>query len=242
MKHSKILLSLALVGIMFPLGCMQSPKPKPAPAPVSSAAVKSASEVKLENIAYKANRGDKKAQEQLAARYASGNGVVKDDVLSEQWLLRADPKKSPTSGGNANASIQKKNAEKAAAEKEAAAKAKTSAQASAKNAGGGNTAKTAPKKTTGTSPEDTSKFHLGEKSEAQAAPASAAKTAPAASPKPKARDDFQLILRRASQGDRAALNRIRNDAETRRKFAAYAKTPEGKRNPFVREVLNRLKQ
>lgn len=237
MKHPKILLSLALAGIMFPLGCMQAPKPKLAPAPAPAAAVKSAAEVKLENIAYKANRGDKKAQEQLAARYASGNDVVKDDILSEQWLLRADPKKSPTSGGNANASIQKKNAEKAAAEKEAAAKTKTSAQASAKNASSGNAAK----KAAGNSPDATSKFYLGEKSEAQAAPA-AEKTAPAAAPKPKARDDFQLILRRASQGDRAALNKIRNDAETRRKFAAYAKTPEGKRNPFVREVLNRLKQ
>lgn len=223
MRYSKIMTGVALACLAFPLGCQQPPKKQPA----AHAPIVRKSAPTLEEIARKANRGDKQSQEQLAARYASGNEVVKDEILSEQWLLRANPKMSPTSGGNANASIQKKKEEKAAAEKQRAQKTAVAAQAQKPAA--------APTPAAASSKAATP---AAEKPAGDSAEANAPAT-PAAQPK---RDDFHLILRKASQGDRAALNKIRSDAALRRRFDAYAKTPEGKRNPFVREVQNRLKQ
>lgn len=217
-RSSKIISCLALAACLaFPLGCETTKPTGKTPSPPHQPT--------LGEIARKATRGDKRSQEQLAARYASGNEVVKDDILSEQWLLRANPKMSPTSGGNANASIQKKQAEKAAAEKQAQVAAEKAKAAQAQKTAVAAAAKTVPS---------------AKKAPASAPGAKAAADVPAAQTQQP--DDFQMLLRKASQGDRAALNKIRNDAATLRQFKIYAKTPEGSRNPFVREVQNRLKQ
>ena len=174
MKYSKkILISLAFA--CFAAGTLSA-----APAESLGATVRGA------------NRGDADSQKQLAARYASGHEVVKDDVLAEQWNLRADPKLSAKLGGNALAALQCRRA--ADAPKPAPAQAETPA---------------------------------------------AKKTAPA---KPETSEaEFRLLLRRASQGDSAALKKFREDSALRARLNNYAQTPEGRRNPFVDAVKRKIK-
>lgn len=192
----------------------------------------------IEEIAHDANRGKDDAQKQLAARYASGNEVVKDDLLSEQWLLRADPNMSAKSGGNALAALQaKQEKESGKAEPE---KPKKVAPKQAKEE---------PKASTPFG-NFLPAFSLGaSKAEPEAAtpkqsvPAEIEEANEVEAEEPAVQvDDFQRLLRAASQGNRLALQRFRTDAELANRLKTYAQTPEGKRNPFVREVITRLKK
>lgn len=161
-----------------------------------------------------ANRGDADSQKQLAARYASGHEVVKDDVLAEQWNLRADPKLSAKLGGNALAALQRRRA--ADAPKPAPAQAETPAAK-----------KTVP------APVPAKKAAPGVPAKPAAAPAPA---------KPETSEaEFRLLLRRASQGDSAALKKFREDSALRARLNNYAQTPEGRRNPFVDAVKRKIK-
>lgn len=196
MKYSKkILISLAFA--CFAAGTLSA-----APAESLGATVRGA------------NRGDADSQKRLAARYASGHEVVKDDVLAEQWNLRADPKLSAKIGGNALAALQRRRA--ADAPKPEPAQAETPAAK-----------KPVPAK--------------------KAAPGVPAKPAAAASEasapaKPETTDaEFRLLLRRASQGDSAALKKFREDSALRARLNNYAQTPEGRRNPFVDAVKRKIK-
>lgn len=161
-----------------------------------------------------ANRGDADSQKRLAARYASGHEVVKDDVLAEQWNLRADPKLSAKIGGNALAALQRRRA--ADAPKPEPAQAETPAAKKpvpAKKAAPGVPAK----------------------------PAAAAPEAPAPAKPETSEAEFRLLLRRASQGDSAALKKFREDSALRARLNNYAQTPEGRRNPFVDAVKRKIK-
>lgn len=62
----------------------------------------------ITDIARDAKNGDESAQRQLSNRYVSGSEVVKDDLLAEQWLLRSDPNRSASSGGDALRKLQEK--------------------------------------------------------------------------------------------------------------------------------------
>lgn len=202
MKYSKkILISLAFA--CFAAGTLSA-----APAESLGATVRGA------------NRGDADSQKQLAARYASGHEVVKDDVLAEQWNLRADPKLSAKLGGNALAALQRRraaDAPKPAQAETPAAKKTVPAPVPAKKAAPGVPAKPA----------------------AQTRKPAAAAPAPA---KPETSEaEFRLLLRRASQGDSAALKKFREDSALRARLNNYAQTPEGRRNPFVDAVKRKIK-
>ena len=203
MKYSKkILISLAFA--CFAAGTLSA-----APAESLGATVRGA------------NRGDADSQKQLAARYASGHEVVKDDVLAEQWNLRADPKLSAKLGGNALAALERRRA--ADAPKPAPAQAETPAAK-----------KTIP------APVPAKKAAPGvpAKPDAQTRKPAAA-PAPA---KPETSEaEFRLLLRRASQGDSAALKKFREDSALRARLNNYAQTPEGRRNPFVDAVKRKIK-
>ena len=200
MKYSKkILISLAFA--CFAAGTLSA-----APAESLGATVRGA------------NRGDADSQKQLAARYASGREVVKDDVLAEQWNLRADPKLSAKLGGNALAALQRRRA--ADAPKPAPAQAETPAAK-----------KTVPAKKAAPG--------VPAKPAAQTRKPAAAAPAPA---KPETSEaEFRLLLRRASQGDSAALKKFREDSALRARLNNYAQTPEGRRNPFVDAVKRKIK-
>lgn len=200
MKYSKkILISLAFA--CFAAGTLSA-----APAESLGATVRGA------------NRGDADSQKQLAARYASGHEVVKDDVLAEQWNLRADPKLSAKLGGNALAALQRRRA--ADAPKPAPAQAETPAAK-----------KTVP------APVPAKKAAPG----VPAKPAAAAPEAPAPAKPETSEAEFRLLLRRASQGDSAALKKFREDSALRARLNNYAQTPEGRRNPFVDAVKRKIK-
>ncbi|MGN0884444.1 MAG: hypothetical protein ACI4P6_04505 [Candidatus Spyradosoma sp.] len=196
MKYSKkILISLAFA--CFAAGTLSA-----APAESLGATVRGA------------NRGDADSQKRLAARYASGHEVVKDDVLAEQWNLRADPKLSAKIGGNALAALQRRRA--ADAPKPEPAQAETPAAKKpvpAKKAAPGVPAK----------------------------PAAAASEASAPAKPETSEAEFRLLLRRASQGDSAALKKFREDSALRARLNNYAQTPEGRRNPFVDAVKRKIK-
>lgn len=196
MKYSKkILISLAFA--CFAAGTLSA-----APAESLGATVRGA------------NRGDADSQKRLAARYASGHEVVKDDVLAEQWNLRADPKLSAKIGGNALAALQRRRA--ADAPKPEPAQAETPA----------------------------AKKPVPAKKAAPGVPAKPAAAAPEASApaKPETSEaEFRLLLRRASQGDSAALKKFREDSALRARLNNYAQTPEGRRNPFVDAVKRKIK-
>ena len=185
----------------------------------------------IEEIAHDANRGKDDAQKQLAARYASGNEVVKDDLLSEQWLLRADPNMSAKSGGNALAALQAKESGKAEPEKPKKVAPKQAKEEPKASTPFGNFL---PAFSLGASKAATPKQSVPEEIEE-------ADEAEAEEPAVQV-DDFQRLLRAASQGNRLALQRFRTDAELANRLKTYAQTPEGKRNPFVREVITRLKK
>lgn len=194
MKYSKkILISLAFA--CFAAGTLSA-----APAESLGATVRGA------------NRGDADSQKQLAARYASGHEVVKDDVLAEQWNLRADPKLSAKLGGNALAALQRRRA--ADAPKPAPAQAETPAAK-----------KTVPAKPAAQTQK----------------PADAAPEAPVPAKPETSEAEFRLLLRRASQGDSAALKKFREDSALRARLNNYAQTPEGRRNPFVDAVKRKIK-
>lgn len=207
MKYSKkILISLAFA--CFAAGTLSA-----APAESLGATVRGA------------NRGDADSQKQLAARYASGHEVVKDDVLAEQWNLRADPKLSAKLGGNALAALQRRRA--ADAPKPAPAQAETPAAK-----------KTAP------APVPAKKAAPGVPAKPAAQTQKSAAAAPEASApaKPETSEaEFRLLLRRASQGDSAALKKFREDSTLRARLNNYAQTPEGRRNPFVDAVKRKIK-
>lgn len=207
MKYSKkILISLAFA--CFAAGTLSA-----APAESLGATVRGV------------NRGDADSQKQLAARYASGHEVVKDDVLAEQWNLRADPKLSAKLGGNALAALQRRRA--ADAPKPAPAQAETPAAK-----------KTAP------APVPAKKAAPGvpAKPDAQTQkPADAAPEAPVPAKPETSEAEFRLLLRRASQGDSAALKKFREDSALRARLNNYAQTPEGRRNPFVDAVKRKIK-
>lgn len=207
MKYSKkILISLAFA--CFAAGTLSA-----APAESLGATVRGA------------NHGDADSQKQLAARYASGREVVKDDVLAEQWNLRADPKLSAKLGGNALAALERRRA--ADAPKPAPAQAETPAAK-----------KTAP------APVPAKKAAPGvpAKPDAQTRkPAVAASEAPAPAKPETSEAEFRLLLRRASQGDSAALKKFREDSALRARLNNYAQTPEGRRNPFVDAVKRKIK-
>lgn len=184
----------------------------------------------LDEVVRDAKRGEKSAQQELSSRYVSGNEVVKDDVFSEQWRLRSNPTMSATGGGNALAALEAKRA---------VAALKTDVS-------------TAPKSTPKKAEEKSSTFvRFSSK------PASVQKSVPAKKEKTPARvevvaeeeteeavvqvDDFQMLLRAASQGNSKALQRFRTEADLANRLKAYAQTPEGKRDPFVREVIKRLR-
>lgn len=207
MKYSKkILISLAFA--CFAAGTLSA-----APAESLGATVRGA------------NRGDADSQKQLAARYASGHEVVKDDVLAEQWNLRADPKLSAKLGGNALAALQRRRA--ADAPKPAPAQAETPAAK-----------KTAP------APVPAKKAAPGVPAKPAAQtqkPADAAPEAPVPAKPETSEAEFRLLLRRASQGDSAALKKFREDSALRARLNNYAQTPEGRRNPFVDAVKRKIK-
>lgn len=172
----------------------------------------------VKEISRDANRGDESAQKQLAARYASGNEVVKDDVLSEQWLLRADKTMSAQSCGNALEVLQEKWAEKP----------------------DGKPAVAAPKLTFKEG-KSVVKKNIPEKSEKVKRRFPAESETVSEEPEVQI-DDFQRLLRAASQGNRLALQRFQTDAAMRNRLVNYARTAEGKRNPFVTETIRRLKK
>lgn len=203
MKYSKkILISLAFA--CFAAGTLSA-----APAESLGATVRGA------------NRGDADSQKQLAARYASGHEVVKDDVLAEQWNLRADPKLSAKLGGNALAALQRRRA--ADAPKPAPAQAETPAAKKSVPA-----KKAAP--------------GVSAKPDAQTRkPAAAVPEAPAPAKPETSEAEFRLLLRRASQGDSAALKKFREDSALRARLNNYAQMPEGRRNPFVDAVKRKIK-
>ena len=191
MKYSKkILISLAFA--CFAAGTLSA-----APAESLGATVRGA------------NRGDADSQKQLAARYASGHEVVKDDVLAEQWNLRADPKLSAKIGGNALAALQRRRAADAPKPEPAQAETPTAK-------------KSAP-------------------APVPAKPAAAASEASAPAKPETSEAEFRLLLRRASQGDSAALKKFREDSALRARLNNYAQTPEGRRNPFVDAVKRKIK-
>lgn len=200
MKYSKkILISLAFA--CFAAGTLSA-----APAESLGATVRGA------------NRGDADSQKRLAARYASGHEVVKDDVLAEQWNLRADPKLSAKIGGNALAALQRRRA--ADAPKPEPAQAETPAA-----------------KRTVPAPVPAKKAAPG----VPAKPAAAASEASAPAKPETSEAEFRLLLRRASQGDSAALKKFREDSALRARLNNYAQTPEGRRNPFVDAVKRKIK-
>lgn len=192
-----------------------------------------------------AKGGKKSAQQELAGRYANGNEVVKDRVLSEQWFLRADKNLSAKFGGDALAALRAKQAKE-----------------------GGNPETATPEKVNLKPAKAESKvskmfgnflssFQSGD-AEAEADAVDERQSAPGQAPtvseeieetedaEPEEAvvrvDDFQRILRAASQGNSLALRRFRTDENLANRLKAYARTPEGKRNPFVREVIIRLKK
>lgn len=138
----------------------------------------------IDEIARDAKRGKKNAQLQLSAHYQTGDEVVRDELLAEQWLLRSDVKISVRSAGNALAALQAKRGIKAV-------------------------------KTEVPSPQG-----VRENTSERA---------------------FLQLLRSAAQGQPAALQRFRSDENLRKVLQSYAQTPEGKRDPFVREVIKRLR-
>lgn len=185
----------------------------------------------MDEIAKKANAGDKLAQRDVARRYETGNKLVKDEVLSEQWALRADENLSATSGGNALAPLQEKRAEEARknAERESVSRQKYAPKKKSESG--------VPAKEWRASQRDN-----GVKK--QAKPSRTASSVPQDDGKASTVqvDDFQRILRAASQGNKLALRRFQTDAEMKARLADYAKTPEGEKNPFVQETLHRLKK
>lgn len=194
-------------------------------------ATKQPTELTMDEIAKKANAGDKSAQRDIARRYATGNKLVKDEVLSEQWALRADENLRATSGGNALAALREKRAEEAG-----------------KNAGSESVSrqKYAPKKKSESGvpaqKRQVSQRDNGVKKQSKPSRATASGTQGAGETSTVQVDDFQRILRAASQGNKLALQRFQTDAEMKAQLADYAKTPEGKKNPFVQETLRRLKK
>lgn len=216
------ILFLIVLGSLVPAlcGCNTAPR-------VS----KRSQENTMDEIVKKANAGDKSAQRDIARRYATGNKLVKDEVLSEQWALRADENLRATSGGNALAALREKRAEEAE-----------------KNAGSESVSrqKYAPKKKS-ESGVPAKKWRAAEsgngvKTQAEPSRAAASGTQDAGETSTVQVDDFQRILRAASQGNKLALQRFQTDAEMKAQLADYAKTPEGKKNPFVQETLRRLKK
>lgn len=178
----------------------------------------------IAEIARDAKAGKKSAQKQLSARYANGNEVVKDDLLSEQWLLRADKNLNAKSGGNALELLQKKRAEEAG-EKSPESKKSTGAKSEAAKP-------QKPPRAVRTEDVDESAPEedvIEETEEVAEAPNVSV-------------DDFHRLLRAASQGNRLALQRFQTDATMRNRLVAYARTPEGRRNPFVQETIRRLKK
>ena len=171
--------------------------------------------------------GKESAQRELAARYASGNDVVKDALLSEQWLLRADSKMSARSGGDALAALRKN-------------QGSVLAQAEATEI---RDVQQSPKKVKAVH----KKPDLPPKTGSSKAPAPEARVAnvtrgkEAVAQRGVELDDFQTLLRAASQGNRMALEKFRTDLTMRNRLQSYAKSPSGKRDPFVPEVLKRLK-
>ena len=181
-----------------------------------------------EETAQEAMAGKESAQRELAARYASGNDVVKDALLSEQWMLRADSKMSARSGGEALAALRKKQGSALGqAERETALR----------------DVRQSPKKVKAVH----KKPDLAPKTGSSKAPAPEARVANVTRGKETVAhrgvelDDFQVLLRAASQGNRMALEKFRTDVTMRNRLQSYAKSPSGKRDPFVPEVLKRLK-
>ena len=185
----------------------------------------------MDEIAKKANAGDKSAQRDVARRYETGNKLVKDEALSEQWALRADENLSATSGGNALAPLQEKRAEEARknTERESASRQEYASEMKPES---GVPAKKwrAPQ------------YDSGVKKQAKPSRTAAARTQDAGETSTVQVDDFQKLLRAASQGNKFALQRFQTDAEMKAQLTDYAKTPEGKKNPFVQETLRRLKK
>ena len=206
MKYSKkILISLAFA--CFAAGTLSA-----APAESLGATVRGA------------NRGDADSQKRLAARYASGHEVVKDDVLAEQWNLRANPKLSAKIGGNALAALQRRRA--ADAPKPEPAQAETP---------------TAKKPVPAPVPAKKAAPGVPAKPDAQTRKPAAAPEASAPAKPETSEAEFRLLLRRASQGDSAALKKFREDSALRARLNNYAQTPEGRRNPFVDAVKRKIK-
>lgn len=179
----------------------------------------------ITDIARDAKNGDESAQRQLSNRYVSGSEVVKDDLLAEQWLLRSDPNRSASSGGDALRKLQEKRD-----------------KSGEKNGGLGvkieNVSATAVVRTDSVSRHRTP---TSGKNSLRKKDRSVSREVPKEE-KPVAHgDDFQRLLRAASQGNRLALQRFKSDAGMKNRLESYAETPEGKKNPFVSETLRHLK-
>ena len=181
-----------------------------------------------EETAQEAMAGKESAQRELAARYASGNDVVKDALLSEQWQLRADSKMSARSGGEALAALRKKlGSALVQVEKDTTVR----------------DVQQSPKKVKAVH----KKPDLAPKTGSSKAPAPEARVANITRGKETVAqrgvelDDFQVLLRAASQGNRMALEKFRTDVTMRNRLLSYVKSASGKRDSFVSEVLKRLK-
>ena len=184
----------------------------------------------MAEIAKDAKAGKSAAQREVAARYASGNKLVKDEVLAEQWRIREDSSLSAAGGGNALLSLQKKRATEAEkSERAQNERNRTFENSSTENSENNVVAKHSDAKVSA---------HARARSVSHV-PATTGKPENATPVQP---DEFQKVLRAASQGNRLALERFRTDAEMRERLTEYAKTPEGKHSPFVREVMNKLKK
>lgn len=177
----------------------------------------------------KAKKGDKSAQRNISERYATGNTLVQDEVLAEQWAMRASPTMSTTTGGNALAVLQGSRGNDATA-------AKTTAPA-------GTAKPSAPvavsqKSVPVTRPEKrTENPNTSRVASAQTKPQTA-------TPVPAQRiseEDFHWTIRAASQGNRSALKKLQPGTPMRAKLESYARTAEGRKNPFVAEVMKKLK-
>lgn len=185
----------------------------------------------MDEIAKKANAGDKSAQRDIARRYETGNKLVEDEVLSEQWALRADENLRATSGGNALAALREKRAEEArkSTERESVSRQKYAS-------------KMEPESGDSSQKWRVSQRNNGVKPQAKPSRTVSSVSQDAGETSTVQVDDFQKVLRAASQGNKFALQRFQTDAEMKTQLADYAKTPEGKKNPFVQETLRRLKK
>lgn len=216
-------LFVAILGLLPLCGCVnETPVPPPQEILVSPQDM-----IELRD---KAKKGDKSAQRNISERYATGNTLVKDEVLAEQWAMRASPTMSTTTGGNALAVLQGRLEDDATAAKTTAPAAGTAKPSAPVAVSQKSVPVTRPEKRTEN--PNTARVASAQTKPQTATPVSAQRIS---------EEDFHWTIRAASQGNRSALKKLQPGTPMRAKLESYARTAEGRKNPFVAEVMKKLK-